>query len=447
MLITGILYISKISTYYYPNALDRSIYYTFSKMKITVTGILRIYNLLFVLYALISVSTCHIIKKMKLRYILLLSLPILFFAFVNDPFVSKNLMYYSYKNPTLLSKYLSYAEVIKTVCKYIFISYMLLTVFFCVYAFLKSQSKIIKKSIVTTTSCVQILNIFVYTVFVRTYFSPIAPFNVNQAALPTVYPSNINYITISYMLFFILGFIIFIIIKNRPFMIFNFRGIKKKKTKYAINEKLTNIHLYKNTFCVMKQQLELIKIANRSDNRDDVDTLCGNGIKTADEIIEILGKDLKISNTFEIKSEITDLIDILEETISKVKFPENTVIIRNYETGSCKIAADKYNLKEAFFNIISNASDAMKNTLAPKIEIRIALDINIYIIEITDNGHGIEKSSLKKIFKPFYTTKAQKDSYGIGLPFAKQIIKMHNGEVVVSSKPGIYTKFQIILPM
>jgi signal transduction histidine kinase len=67
------------------------------------------------------------------------------------------------------------------------------------------------------------------------------------------------------------------------------------------------------------------------------------------------------------------------------------------------------------------------------------------LIEINDNGKGIDRNYLEKIFQPFFTTK-EKGS-GLGLPFVKRTVNAHSGIVTVNSKLNQGTTFRIYLPI
>ncbi|MDX1471575.1 MAG: ATP-binding protein, partial [Flavobacteriaceae bacterium] len=69
------------------------------------------------------------------------------------------------------------------------------------------------------------------------------------------------------------------------------------------------------------------------------------------------------------------------------------------------------------------------------------------IIEIGDNGEGISKSVVNKIFQPFFTTKPTGKGTGLGLSLSYDIIKSHGGELRASSEEGKGSKFTIILPV
>jgi signal transduction histidine kinase len=108
-------------------------------------------------------------------------------------------------------------------------------------------------------------------------------------------------------------------------------------------------------------------------------------------------------------------------------------------------------IQQVLMNLILNARDAM----LPRggiLTIKASDTTNAVQIEITDTGCGIKPADLKKIFQPFFTTKANEKSpsqhsgSGLGLLFVKRIIDDHEGSVSVESKPAGGTTFKITLP-
>ena len=67
-------------------------------------------------------------------------------------------------------------------------------------------------------------------------------------------------------------------------------------------------------------------------------------------------------------------------------------------------------------------------------------------LSVHDNGSGIDKEHLDKIWEPFYSTKGDKGA-GLGLDISKRIIEDHNGEITCSSRPEQGTEFIIQLPL
>jgi two-component system nitrogen regulation sensor histidine kinase NtrY len=66
---------------------------------------------------------------------------------------------------------------------------------------------------------------------------------------------------------------------------------------------------------------------------------------------------------------------------------------------------------------------------------------NSVTIQVIDNGAGIIKEAMSRVFVPFFTTK--KTGSGIGLSLSRQIMQMHNGSLSVESEPGVRTVFTL----
>lgn len=99
-------------------------------------------------------------------------------------------------------------------------------------------------------------------------------------------------------------------------------------------------------------------------------------------------------------------------------------------------------------NIIENAYDfAFDNTNKPEIVISTIASEGDLILKIKDNGKGIPKNSLTRIFDPFYTTKRSNNHYGLGLAISYNLISRHyNGDISCDSQEGVGTVFTITVP-
>lgn len=119
---------------------------------------------------------------------------------------------------------------------------------------------------------------------------------------------------------------------------------------------------------------------------------------------------------------------------------KNLEVIR--EGVDFEIQADLSRLKSGVCNILINACEVSEP--GKKIFIKTGCNDKFGWLDITDQGPGIPKKDLKKIFRPFYTTK--KGGTGLGLSIAQKIIEAHNGRVEVSSKINAGTTFRMIFP-
>jgi two-component system, NtrC family, nitrogen regulation sensor histidine kinase NtrY len=113
------------------------------------------------------------------------------------------------------------------------------------------------------------------------------------------------------------------------------------------------------------------------------------------------------------------------------------------EPRTLELTADAGQIEQVLINLIINALDATENCERPTIKISSGLDDNgrIYMW-VVDNGTGIVKEALGKVFIPFFTTK--KKGSGIGLSISRQILKLHRGTITVQSIPNKQTTFILI---
>lgn len=107
------------------------------------------------------------------------------------------------------------------------------------------------------------------------------------------------------------------------------------------------------------------------------------------------------------------------------------------------IEADPDLIEQVLLNLMKNAAEAVKETLEPRILLiaRVNERSNV-IIEVTDNGVGIDEDVMQKIFIPFFTTRS--GGSGIGLSLSRRIMRLHGGNIRVASTPNIRTVFSLI---
>jgi len=106
-------------------------------------------------------------------------------------------------------------------------------------------------------------------------------------------------------------------------------------------------------------------------------------------------------------------------------------------------------LTQVIENLLDNARKYTPET--GKIQLQLSQKATIATIKIIDNGKGITPENLDKIFERFYRVNSSRESqqkgFGLGLAIAKQIIRLHNGNIYVNSSIGKCTTFTIELPI
>ncbi len=166
----------------------------------------------------------------------------------------------------------------------------------------------------------------------------------------------------------------------------------------------------------------------------------------ADRVINIVRRLKSFARLDEADLKTVDIHEGLEDTLTLIhhEIKRNIKVIRDFGDVP-PISCFPGQLNQVFLNILINSKQAIKNK--GTISIKTSTKNNKVYIVIQDNGCGIPKENLKKVFDPGFTTKGSGVGAGLGLSISYQIIKDHKGEIKVESEPGKGAAFTIILPM
>jgi len=140
---------------------------------------------------------------------------------------------------------------------------------------------------------------------------------------------------------------------------------------------------------------------------------------------------------------------LIKRTVELVKpgvMKQQISLAMRLTEGAYEIFADKNQVEQLFFNLISNAVDAMPVGGKILIATRIANSPFVEIV-ISDTGKGVPKEILPHIFEPFFTTKEAGKGTGLGLAICQRIVREHRGSIRVQSRIGKGTTFTIGLPL
>jgi signal transduction histidine kinase len=167
-------------------------------------------------------------------------------------------------------------------------------------------------------------------------------------------------------------------------------------------------------------------------------------MRNSGRINQLVNNLLNATKIQELNFNIVSVNTLLDEALNmahdRIEL-EHILLVKDYDRSICDVKVDADKIKIAFLNIIVNGVEAMEagGTLTIKTSIRD----DKCIIEISDNGKGIDKDSLDKIFDPYFTNK--KNGNGLGLTNTENIILTHNGTIAVESEMGKGTTFTIAL--
>jgi len=148
-------------------------------------------------------------------------------------------------------------------------------------------------------------------------------------------------------------------------------------------------------------------------------------------------------------------------TLIRAVLPRTIEIRKNLQTGEDRILADPVQIHQVLMNLCTNAAHAMREK-GGVLEITLSRGEHspetplhgrqpnpgspIQLL-VSDTGHGMAPELMKHIFDPFFTTKGPGEGSGLGLSVVRDIVKSHDGEITVSSSPGMGTTFHVTFPL
>lgn len=180
--------------------------------------------------------------------------------------------------------------------------------------------------------------------------------------------------------------------------------------------------------------------------------------KRAAEIVQNMLTFSRRPDTQQSKVDIAELIDHTLELASvdydlKKTYDFRAIEIkREFDPDLPVVSCVRSEIQQVILNLLRNAAQALysqrERHLPPCITVRTTCKGDSIEIEVEDNGPGIDEETCKRVFEPFFTTRALGEGTGLGLSVSYFIIHdHHNGKISASSTPGKRTTFTISLPI
>lgn len=228
--------------------------------------------------------------------------------------------------------------------------------------------------------------------------------------------------------------------------------LERKKTERMREEWITNIsHDLKTPLSSIKGYGELLYESGQELTHEDLQKYIGVVLEKSaymDALINDLKLTQKLKNeAFPLKKTAGNLVELLRDTVIGIlndPHYESRHIHFDTETEDICFEYDPHLFKRAFINLVMNA--VVHNQEDTEIWVRIRQEDKI-IVEINDNGKGIEQAEQEKLFERYYRGTSTNDSYdgsGLGLVIAREIIQAHGGCISLKSSIGEGTTVRVV---
>ena len=219
--------------------------------------------------------------------------------------------------------------------------------------------------------------------------------------------------------------------------------IKQKSLAEVGKFSLMVAHEVKNPLSIIKSSLDILKKDYHLSSENTMVSYMEDEIRRLNQLIEdflLFARPIKPTfRSVDLNAMLLSTVERFE--IQQSKAPGQIKLAVSSDLMDAK--ADRDLLTRALSNIIKNAYDAVGDS--GWIEIRSFCRDNIWVVEVIDNGNGIEPHHLKKVFEPFFTTRSK--GTGLGLAFVAQVVKVHGGGITAENREGGGSIFRVKLPV
>ncbi|WP_101477005.1 sensor histidine kinase [Candidatus Nitrosotalea bavarica] len=226
--------------------------------------------------------------------------------------------------------------------------------------------------------------------------------------------------------------LIYLILKRDAKLFQNELVIQTQHDELIKNERLSTIgelasrlaHDIRNPLSIIMNTSMLIKQKNPNLDEKTLGFL-DKQIDSVKRISSQLDDVLDFVRISPLDLEYHSILGIIQSAINKIEVPKTIEIV--LPTSDFKVYCDENKIEVVLVNLITNAIHAIKEN--GKIVIRVMEEENSQVIEVEDNGEGIPRTILSRIFDPLFTTKSS--GTGLGLSSCKNIIENHKGTITV----------------
>jgi PAS domain S-box-containing protein len=231
----------------------------------------------------------------------------------------------------------------------------------------------------------------------------------------------------------------------------------RSEAEAAIGRAVTAIqHAIKNMLNTLKGGLYVARVGQKKNQSDRIIEGCEMIDEGLTQISDLSHNMLKYAREWKIEPEAVDLVEMAKKIISAISqtaSERGVAIHTEVDESLLDIQCDPRLIHMVLMDMVSNALDACQlkdyeEGEEPELIIRVysAAFGTSEVVEIQDNGIGMEQEVKENVFTPFFSTK-KKLGTGLGLALTKRIIDLHDGEIAVESEPGKGTIFWITLPV
>lgn len=211
-------------------------------------------------------------------------------------------------------------------------------------------------------------------------------------------------------------------------------------------------HELRTPLTILRTNMETV-LDDKNASKDDLKESMNDALQEIDSATDLANDLLALSRPESKIQEKENLIEVVSDVVGSISdMAKKSKVDVSFDHRDEKVIVkiNKSEIARAIKNLIENAIKYSNKSKGPKVTVAVIKSGSSAIIEISDNGIGIPKEELGKIFDRFYRVDKSRDretgGFGLGLAITKKIITDHRGKIVVASDKS-ETVFTIKLPL
>ena len=184
------------------------------------------------------------------------------------------------------------------------------------------------------------------------------------------------------------------------------------------------------------------------DNLERILQRTRDGVERVTRIVQSLRG---LARTDTPRAQETSLSDLIESSLEilRGRFRKSGIVVEQEHAASVKVQCVPSQISQVILNLLMNAFQAVESHRPEggRIWIRTRPEGEEMLLEIADNGPGIDAAHFPKLFDPFFTTKDVGEGTGLGLSICHNIVEAHRGRIEVDGSFGQGATFRVYLPL
>lgn len=452
LLFSVMMYTKRVANYHIYFRFETLIFTWIDGLRLRLSDITRLYNLGISLIMLASCIIVFICRKMKWFIKVIFIIPIVLVAIIMDPVVDYEIYIYvnTITDPEKSVFIKDLLEFFNKAYQGIIYAYLLMPIIYLAGYFRRTECFFRKKQTVVSILSIIFIDLFFVYFFMFGMFRDFYLISYNlDAFLKNNYKFD-DLILVLPLALFCVASILYLLLYYKPFGRIAVVSDKvRMECDNILNKNVRMIyHNNKNLFFTVEA------LANQA--KEKYDTNNKLVLENLDKIIDLTHEAVKNTGAnLDMMKEICDkgltvnFAECVKKAEKHTELGISGIEVENDLDESVYVKVNAYHLTMAITNILNNSREAFfgRGDGIKKIKIRIFSEDMYAVLEVEDNGCGIQKKYLKRVYDPLFSTKQSGKNGGVGLSYVKNVCKAYGGAVHIKSRVDSYTKIQLVFPL